>query len=40
MYEVAEIQDAHRFLEPILGSKYAPILFAVALIAVYASSDF
>lgn len=38
MYEVAEIQDAHRFLEPILGSKYAPILFAVALIAAGQSS--
>jgi manganese transport protein len=33
MFEVAEIQDAHRFLEPLLGSKFAPILFAVALIA-------
>jgi manganese transport protein len=38
MYEVAEIQDAHRFLEPLLGSKYAPILFAVALIAAGQSS--
>lgn len=38
MYEVAEIQDAYRFLEPILGSKYAPILFAVALIAAGQSS--
>jgi manganese transport protein len=27
MFEVAEIQDAHRFLEPLLGSKLAPILF-------------
>ena len=38
MFEVAEIQDAHRFLEPLLGSKYAPILFAVALIAAGQSS--
>lgn len=38
MYEVAEIQDAHRFLEPLLGSKLAPILFAVALIAAGQSS--
>jgi Mn2+/Fe2+ NRAMP family transporter len=33
MYEVAEIQDAHKFLAPLLGTKWAPILFAVALIA-------
>jgi manganese transport protein len=38
MYEVAEIQDAHRFMEPILGTKWAPILFAVALIAAGQSS--
>ncbi|NHM07835.1 iron/manganese transporter [Flavobacterium sp. CYK-4] len=38
MFEVAEIQDAHRFLEPILGTKWAPILFAVALIAAGQSS--
>lgn len=38
MYDVAEIQDAHRFLEPLLGSKWAPILFAVALIAAGQSS--
>jgi manganese transport protein len=31
MYEVAEIQDAH-ILAPLLGTKWAPILFAVALI--------
>jgi manganese transport protein len=37
MFEVAEIQDAHRFLEPLLGSKFAPI-FAVALIAAGQSS--
>lgn len=38
MFEVAEIQDAHQFLEPLLGSKWAPILFAVALIAAGQSS--
>jgi manganese transport protein len=38
MYEVAEIQDAHQLLAPILGSKWAPILFAVALIAAGQSS--
>jgi manganese transport protein len=37
MYEVAEIQDAHKFLAP-LGTKWAPILFAVALIAAGQSS--
>ena len=38
MFDVAEIQDAHRFLEPLLGTKWAPILFAVALIAAGQSS--
>ncbi len=38
MHEVAEIQDAHRFLEPLLGTKWAPALFAVALIAAGQSS--
>lgn len=38
MFEVAEIQDAHRFLQPILGTQWAPILFAVALIAAGQSS--
>jgi len=38
MYEVAEIQDAHQFLEPLLGTKWAPVLFAVALIAAGQSS--
>jgi len=37
-FEVAEIQDAHQFLEPLLGNKWAPILFAVALIAAGQSS--
>jgi hypothetical protein len=31
MYHVAEIQDAH-ILAPFLGTKWAPILFAIALI--------
>ena len=38
MHEVAEIQDAHQFLQPLLGTKWAPILFAVALIAAGQSS--
>jgi len=38
MHEVAEIQDAHKFLQPLLGTKWAPILFAVALIAAGQSS--
>lgn len=37
-FHVAEIQDAHQFLEPLLGNKWAPILFAVALIAAGQSS--
>ncbi len=36
--QVAHIQDAHKLLEPLLGSKLAPILFAVALIAAGQSS--
>jgi manganese transport protein len=35
---VSEIQDAHRLLEPMLGSTMAPLLFAVALIAAGQSS--
>jgi manganese transport protein len=35
---VARIQDAHRLLQPLLGSKLAPIIFAVALIAAGQSS--
>ena len=31
--EVAELSDAYALLEPLMGSKFAPILFAVALIA-------
>ena len=38
LYNVAEIKDAHRFLAPILGNKWAPILFAVALISAGQSS--
>ncbi len=36
--DVAEIQDAHRLLNDILGTSLAPILFAVALIAAGQSS--
>lgn len=36
--DVAEIKTAHELLEPLLGSKIAPILFAVALIASGQSS--
>lgn len=36
--DVAEIQDAHKLLEPVLGSTLAPVLFAVALIAAGQSS--
>jgi manganese transport protein len=38
MFEVSEIQDAHRFLSPMLGTEWAPRLFAVALIAAGQSS--
>jgi len=38
LFDVAEIQDAHEFLQPMLGTKWAPILFAVALIAAGQSS--
>lgn len=37
-HDVAEIQDAHQLLTPMLGSTLAPILFAVALIAAGQSS--
>jgi len=36
--EVGEIQDAHKLLEDVLGTRFAPILFAVALIAAGQSS--
>ncbi len=38
MFEVAEIQDAHKLLEPLLGTQWASILFALALIAAGQSS--
>lgn len=38
MFEVAEIQDAHALLEPLLGSSIAPTFFAIALIAAGQSS--
>ncbi len=38
LFEVAEIQDAHKLLSPMLGTQLAPILFAVALIAAGQSS--
>jgi len=38
MHEVADIQDAHRFLAPLLGTQLAPILFGVALVAAGQSS--
>ncbi len=36
--EVSDIQDAHRLLSDILGTRIAPIIFAVALIAAGQSS--
>ncbi len=38
MNNVTEIQDAYKLLDGILGTKFAPILFAVALIAAGQSS--
>ncbi len=37
-HDVAEIKDAHRLLEPLLGASIAPIAFAVALLASGQSS--
>ena len=37
-FDVAEIQDAHKLLAPLVGSKLAPALFAVALICSGQSS--
>jgi len=37
-HDIVEIQDAHNMLQPLLGEKLAPILFAVALIASGQSS--
>ncbi|HEX3009277.1 MAG TPA: Nramp family divalent metal transporter [Bacteroidales bacterium] len=38
LFNVTEINDAHQFLEPLLGTHWAPVLFAVALIAAGQSS--
>ncbi|MGZ3903443.1 MAG: Nramp family divalent metal transporter [Bacteroidia bacterium] len=37
-FEVSQIEDAYKFLSPLLGHSIAPILFAVALIAAGQSS--
>jgi manganese transport protein len=37
-HEVADIQDAHKLLSPLLGTDLAPILFGVALVAAGQSS--
>ena len=37
-FQMAEIQDAHRLLQPILGATIAPIAFAIALLASGQSS--
>jgi manganese transport protein len=38
MVNVADIRDAYKFLQPLLGSQWAPTLFAIALIAAGQSS--
>lgn len=38
LFEVVDIEDAHRLLNDVLGTKLAPVLFAVALIASGQSS--
>lgn len=38
LHEVASLQDAHKLLSPLLGNKFAPALFAIALIAAGQSS--
>ncbi len=38
LHDIAEIQDAYRMLEPILGAAIAPIAFALALLASGQSS--
>jgi manganese transport protein len=38
MHQVEDIQDAHKFLAPLLGTELAPILFGVALVAAGQSS--
>jgi manganese transport protein len=37
-YNVAEIQDAHRLLQPLMGASIAPLAFAIALLASGQSS--
>jgi len=37
-HDIASLEDAHKLLAPLLGSKLAPVLFAVALIAAGQSS--
>jgi len=38
LFEVADIQDAHQLLAPLLGTDLAPILFGIALVAAGQSS--
>ncbi len=38
LFEVSNIEDAYKFLEPLLGTEWAPMLFGVALIAAGQSS--
>ena len=38
LFEVADIQDAHQLLAPLLGTELAPILFGIALVAAGQSS--
>jgi manganese transport protein len=38
MFGVSEIKDAYKFLQPLLGTVWAPVLFAIALIASGQSS--
>lgn len=38
MYEVSNIEDAYKFLSPLLGNDWAPMLFGIALIAAGQSS--
>lgn len=38
MYEVSDIQDAYKFLSPMLGNNWASILFGIALVAAGQSS--
>jgi manganese transport protein len=38
LYEVSDIQDAYKFLSPLLGTDWAPMLFGIALVAAGQSS--